>query len=336
MPNPSHDPYQRVSLKHEFVVYDNDQKFEMPENRTCIGYTDATHPAIPKRNDSYIFRRDCLRDLVAFLQKPHGDSLYISGPTGSGKTSLVTETAARLNWPVQQITANSHMEFAHLKGQFIICSPKPGESPQTRFQYGPLARAMKFGHILLINEVDLMDPGELAGLNDVLEGRPLIITENGGEIIHAHPMFRCIVTGNSFGSGDSTGQYQGIQTQNLAALDRYRLLEVPYSSPTVEKAILTKVAPTLTETIINQMIQLANDVRKSFMGQNDEGITLAVTLSTRTLVRWAYLIQDFRGEATQLSSALNRALLFRAELSDRKAINQIGVTVFGPQWGTKA
>ena len=66
------------------------------------------------------------------------------------------------------------------------------------------------------------------------------------------------------------------------------------------------------------------------------GITLAVTLSTRTLVRWAYLIQDFRGEATQLSSALNRALLFRAEPSDRKAINQIGVTVFGPQWGTKA
>jgi cobaltochelatase CobS len=88
--------------------------------------------------------------------------------------------------------------------------------------FGPLAVAMREGHLLLINEVDLADPAELAGLNDVLEGRPLVITQNGGEIIKPHPMFRVVVTGNSTGSGDASGLYQGVMMQNLAAMDRYR------------------------------------------------------------------------------------------------------------------
>ena len=48
---------------------------------------------------------------------------------------------------------------------------KPGEQPSVKFIYGPLARAMKSGGILLLNEVDLCDPAQLSGLNDVLEGR---------------------------------------------------------------------------------------------------------------------------------------------------------------------
>ena len=87
-----------------------------------------------------------------------------------------------------------------------------------RFQYGPLAVAMKYGHVLVLNEVDLADAGELAGLNDTLEGRPLVLAENAGEIIHPHPMFRVICTANSSGAGDNSGRYVGVQQQNLAFL----------------------------------------------------------------------------------------------------------------------
>ncbi len=324
--------YQRISIASQFVIYDEDREFQMPPERTALAFTEETNPAIPAKHDDYVFRRDVLRDVLAFLQKPNGDALYLSGPTGSGKTSVITETAARLNWPVQQVTCNGRMEFSHLKGQFVISSARPGEAPQMRFQYGPLALAMRFGQILLLNEVDLMDPAELAGLNDVLEGRPLVIAENGGEIIKPHPMFRCVVTGNSFGSGDMSGMYQGIQQQNIAALDRYRFLTVGYSSPAVEKAILAKKAPLITEEIRNAMIQLANEVRKAFMGEDGEGGTLALTMSTRTLVRWAMLAQDFRSDPRKLSGALDRALLYRAEKTDRDAVNMMATTIFGPTW----
>lgn len=102
------------------------------------------------------------------------------------------------------------------------------------FVYGPLALAVKHGHLLIINEMDLAEPAELAGLNDILEGAPLVIAQNGGEIIMPHTKFRFIATGNSAGSGDQTGLYQGVLQQNLAFLDRFRIIEATYAEPSVE------------------------------------------------------------------------------------------------------
>ncbi|NMU52996.1 AAA family ATPase, partial [Vibrio parahaemolyticus] len=109
------------------------------------------------------------------------------------------------------------------------------------FVYGPLALAVKHGHLLIINEMDLAEPAELAGLNDILEGAPLVIAQNGGEIIIPHNKFRFIATGNSAGSGDQTGLYQGVLQQNLAFLDRFRIIEATYAEPSVEEAILENV-----------------------------------------------------------------------------------------------
>ena len=146
---------------------------------------------------------------------------------------------------------------------------------------------MREGHILLINEVDLADPAELAGLNDVLEGRPLVIAQNGGEIIKPHPMFRVMVTGNSTGSGDASGLYQGVMMQNIASMDRYRFIKVGYAEDIAELSILGRVTPNLPENIRNGMVRIANQVRKLFLGENGEDGQLSITMSTRTLVRWA-------------------------------------------------
>src|SRR5690554_5804597 len=177
---------------------------EIPDRVQALGYADGDDPFIPILDTNYVFRKEIVRDLLAFLNVPGGDALYITGPTGSGKTSVVTEAAARLNWPVQQITMSGRTEASDLVGHYVLSSQNPGEEPQMRFQYGALATAMREGQILLLNEVDLADPAELSALNDVLEGRPLVITANGGEIIKPHPMFRVIVTGNSAGNGDAT------------------------------------------------------------------------------------------------------------------------------------
>jgi cobaltochelatase CobS len=91
--------------------------------------------------------------------------------------------------------------------------------------------------------MDLAEPAELAGLNDILEGAPLVIAQNGGEVIRPHPKFRFIATGNSTGTGDQTGLYQGVLQQNLAFLDRFRLLEVGYADTDTEETILARAAP---------------------------------------------------------------------------------------------
>lgn len=309
-------------------VYDGEKRIEMPESLQILGFSDNDNPAIPKRHDDYVFRREVLRDLLGFLRKPNSDALFITGPTGSGKTSAVLETCARLNWPVQSLTLNARFEFAQLTGHFTFSASAPGEAPQMRFQYGPLAVAMKHGHVLVLNESDLADPGELAGLNDVLEGRPLVLAENAGEVLYPHPMFRVICTANSCGNGDNSGRYAGVQQQNLAFLDRFRFLEVPYQDAKVEEELLTKVAPAM-KPVLGGMVQLANEVRKLFT----EG-RLSLTLSTRTLVRWAQIAQDFRNSPNSLEYGLQRALLIRAEPEESQAIVGLCRTVFGDAWSS--
>ncbi len=305
---------------------------EIPEKVMALGYADSSNPFIPKIDSDYVFSKDVVRNLHGFLARPEGDGLFITGPTGSGKTSAVTQLAARLNWPVQQVTAHGRMELADLVGFHALVSTSPGAAPVMQFMYGPLSRAMREGHILLINEIDLADPAEMAGLNDILEGRPLVIAQNGGEIINPHPMFRIVATGNSAGSGDASGLYQGVQMQNLASLDRYRLMEVNYTSEDVELNILNKAVPTLPEQVKKGMIRVANTIRSLFIGNDIHGSQLSVTLSTRALLRWAKLTMMYRGAPNAMALALDQTLLIRASAEEQEAIIRIAKDVFGDVW----
>ena len=76
-----------------------------------LGFADETHPQIPVRRP-YVFRNAILRDILAFLHEAGGDGMFLAGPTGSGKTSLIAQVAARLSWPVQSVTCHGRMEAA--------------------------------------------------------------------------------------------------------------------------------------------------------------------------------------------------------------------------------
>jgi cobaltochelatase CobS len=100
-----------------------------PRGLSVEGFTDPKHPQIPMKKP-YVFREH-LRDVLAFLADPAGDGLLLTGPTGAGKTSLVLQVAARLNWPVQEVTCHGRMELFDLIGQFMLLQ---GE---TRFAMDP-------------------------------------------------------------------------------------------------------------------------------------------------------------------------------------------------------
>ena len=304
-----------------------------PAAMTVDGFEDDQHPSIPAAKH-YVFRNEHLRDVLAFIANPFGDALYLTGPTGSGKTSLICQVASRLNWPVQQVTCHGRLELNDLIGQFMLVSGSMS------FVHGPLSQAVRDGHLLILNEIDLMDPSELAGLNDIIEGQPLVIPQNGGEVIKPHPKFRLIATGNSAGQGDQSGLYQGIMQQNLAFLDRFRLMEVGYPDAAVEKSILKSVlvsmgipVDSVMDNLSEKMIQVANEIRRLFIGGVDGAGELSVTMSTRTLVRWVNLMIAYKRAPNALAYSLDRALTLRAEPAQREAIHRIAQDVFGDAWG---
>jgi len=306
---------------------------DVPDSVVVLGYSPNDNEQVPSTDNDYVLRRSLLREVTAFLTQPFADAFYISGPTGSGKTSGITEILGRLNWPCQQVTAHGRLELADLIGHYKLVSTSKGEAPTMKFCYGVLPIAMKYGHVLLINEIDFADPAEISGLNDIIEGRPLVITETGGEVIQPHPMFRLIATGNSFGSGDESGMYQGVMVQNIAFMDRFRVTKVSYMEELAERVVLEKKVPRLPEVVRVKMIEVANAIRAQFLGESDQGIgTLATTMSTRTLCRWAGLTWSNRQNPSPLEYALDLALTNRVNESERIAIHKIATGIFGDQW----
>ena len=307
---------------------------DVPDSVTAIGYAENQHPNVPTVTDGYVFRRELMRELIGFLSDPGGDAFYLVGPTGSGKTSGVTEVLSRLNWPCQQTTAHGRLEMSDLIGQFKLVSNNPGEPPEMEFVYGVLPTAMKYGHVLLINEMDYSDPSEISGLNDVIEGRPLVILEHGGEIIKPHPMFRLIATGNSAGGGDDSGLYRGVLAQNIAFMDRFRVSTVGYMDPASEETILENKVPKMPTKLRQVLVEVANAIRIQFLGESGTGAdgNLSITMTTRTLARWAKLAFDFRQHPAPLKYALGLAMTNRAEPSEKVAIEKIAAGILGDNW----
>lgn len=308
----------------------------VPDSVVTMGYESHQHPNIPAPKPGYVFRRELLREVLNFLRNSAGDGLMVSGPTGSGKTSCITEVLSRLHWPCQQITAHARLELTDLIGQFKLVSAGPGQAPEMTFVYGVLPRAMKHGHVLLINEGDIADPSEMSGLNDIVEGRPLLIPETG-EVIYPADMFRLIITGNSKGNGDVTGLHAGIQSQNVAFMDRFRMSWVGYLEPEEEMKLLEAALPILPEKIRAMLVQVANAVRIQYLGESGTGAdgTLAITMSTRALVRWAKLAIDYREHPTPLKYALGISLTRKADPDDALAVEKIAEGILGDHWSGK-
>ena len=113
------------------AFYELNETFGLDSEQLILleGYKNCGHPAVPAQQP-YVFDRDRLRKLLAFLDDPMGDALYLIGPTGCGKTSLVCQVAARLHWPVQMIPVHGRLELDDMLGQKVL------DNGSTPFLYG--------------------------------------------------------------------------------------------------------------------------------------------------------------------------------------------------------
>jgi cobaltochelatase CobS len=268
------------------AAFSSKELFGTPRDIKIMGYSKPWNEPTkktPPREPSFHFRGDLVLDIILWWYS--GDrALKLIGPTGSGKTELVMQFFAALNLPLLTVPANPRTE-----AQQIIGGMAPSESGGFKFVPGAALIAAKEGLTLLIDEYNVIDPGEAVGLNALLEGRQFTVPETG-ETIVPHRDFRVIVTQNPKGDG-----YRGRRLQDVSNDDRFVDLLVPYMSAAEEApllardiAIYTKKDPTdqTIQALAETMVKFANNVRDAYMGNNTQPGALPCTMSTRVLRRW--------------------------------------------------
>jgi cobaltochelatase CobS len=274
---------------------------KFPSRPIAVRPQDEWSKYVPAATENYYFRFELLADFLAWWEFKVGTCL-ITGPTGSGKSSLVNEVAARRGEPLFPVVGHNRLEWIDFLGQYI-----PNGQGGFEFEYGPLPLAMKSGGILLIDEIDLIDPSVLVSLNSILDGRPLGISQNGGEVIHPLPSFKIIATSNSAGHGEGEGNgYTGTLKLNIAFLNRLKwTFRVDYPEPEVENELIHSCLQA-DRKLAEAMVRFGGEVRSAHIAPESN---IPDTLSTRELIEWAYAAKIFR-KSPRIQNPLQYALKF--------------------------
>jgi len=200
------------------LVAKRKQLFLMDEQKELIGDEGYT-PA----DDSILY--DALVALAL------GKNVLLKGPTGSGKTKLAETLSHLFGQPMHSINCSVDLDAEALLG-FKTLQERDGNAT-IEFVEGPVVQAMKKGHLLYIDEINMAKPETLPILNGVLDYRRRITNPFTNEVIRANDTFGVIAAINE--------GYIGTVPLNEALKNRFVVIEVPYIQGEALKQVLKKL-----------------------------------------------------------------------------------------------
>ncbi|GBE59483.1 ATPase associated with various cellular activities (AAA) family protein [Babesia ovata] len=118
--------------------------------------------------------------------------VLLEGPTAAGKTSLVQYLCSLTGHRCVRINNHEHTDLSEYLGQFVFDSV----SCQLKFNYGPIITAMKEGHWVILDELNLAPSQILEALNRILDDNREVYVPETGETIKSHPEFMIFATQN--------------------------------------------------------------------------------------------------------------------------------------------
>jgi cobaltochelatase CobS len=277
--------------------------------------TESDHPnMVPKVSDDYVYDVDELKNVILALELQI--PAYVWGHKGSGKSELFEQICARTGRPMIRVQHTVNTEESHIVGQWVV---KGGE---TQFELGPLPLAMKNGWVYAADEYDFALPSVLSVYQAVLEGKALVIKEAdaANRVIEPHPNFRFCATGNTNGSGDETGLYQGTSLQNSANYDRFGMVvQKQYMKKNFESLILQKRCG-LRADDADKLVDFAALVRESY-----DGAKISDVISPRALI-YAAKIGVKRGSWRQ---GIQLSFINKLSKIDREVCDGLAQRIFG-------
>jgi len=229
--------------------------------------------------------------------------LFISGPTGCGKTSTVMQFLARVHAPAVTITCRSRMDKQDLIGNFVV---KEGTDNGFAWQDGPACLAWRYGLTLVINEFTVAPPEIWVSANDILEG-DAIVNERTGEVIPRHANTRVIITDNMAPAGGATS-YLNRNDQDASVIDRCWHIRMDYLPADVEEGMLAKTLSEHFDIGLAEKKAISAAVRVARKSREENGAKCTHPLSSRVLVRFLGILFRMSKDAPKGADVVADAL----------------------------
>jgi midasin len=240
--------------------------------------------------------------------------ILVQGPTSSGKTSMIEYLAKFSGNKFVRINNHEHTDLQEYLGTYVS-----GSDGQLHFQEGLLVQALRQGHWIVLDELNLAPTDVLEALNRLLDdNRELLIPETQ-EIVRPHENFMLFATQNP------PGLYGGRKTLSRAFRNRFLELhfdDIPEDElHTILQERSQKVAPSDCHRIVSVYKELSR-LRQSnrLFEQKDSFATL------RDLFRWALRNAENREELAANGYMLLGERVRNSE--ERQAVKEIIERVF--------
>jgi len=247
------------------------------------------------------------------------DNIFIYGPHGSGKTTLIKQLGALTNTPVFIFNIIEGVTPDDFIGSMNLSANSDG-NVITEWKDGMFTHLWERGFYIVFDEITASPANLLMRLHSVLDGGDLCIFENNGRIVKKHPRTRFFATDNTNGRGDDTGMYVGTNLLNEATLDRFgTVVEYTYTEPDNEKEIITNKGG-VTKHFASKMVAVANKIREAYDKEE-----CYCTISTRRLIDWAKKTKRF-GDVRRASEV---TILNKLNRGDKKFVSDIIQRHFG-------
>lgn len=234
---------------------------------------------VPPVDDSYLFDHETTMAILAGFA--HNRRVMIQGYHGTGKSTHVEQTAARLNWPCIRINLDSHVSRMDLVGKDAIVLQDGKQI--TEFKEGLLPWALQRPCALVFDEYDAGRPDVMFVIQRVLEVEGKLTLLDQSKVISPNPHFRMFATTNTIGLGDPSGLYHGTQQINQGQMDRWNIVTtlnyLPHES---ETNIIAAKIPDVDRKKLSNMVSVAELTRQGFINGD-----ISIVMSPRTVIMWA-------------------------------------------------
>jgi MoxR-like ATPase len=270
-------------------------------------------PLAGKPDAGYVMDGVSMYTLASCLE--HGETVWLAGSAGTGKTTKAREYAARTGRGFVRIGFSRTTELIDLLGQK---EPTPsGDSGAVKMVWtdGVFTQALRRpGTVILLDELTAAPPGTAIAFQTILDEKRVTLP-TGEVVVFADGVVVCIAD-NTAGYGDESGVYAGTHSANAALVDRAaRVIPVDYLPTMLEAEALEK----RTGAPQAACIRLAEFAHKARMLQAQSGGD-ARPLSIRRLIAFANAMHR---DSMALDEAWSTTMLSRLPEADREALRQM-------------